>query len=81
MSELREWNVWPPEEKQNVLVAPSAGRDGSAGLRVQVKAPSDGNWPDFHIFHDADLPLVEGHRYRVRCALDRRSSVALQVLH
>ena len=59
-----EWNVWPPEQKSDVDVAAGAGRDGSVGLRVQVKAPADGNWPDFHIYHNADLPLVDGHHYR-----------------
>lgn len=60
-----EWNVWPPELKENVAVVPGVGHDGSAGLLVQIKAPADGNWPDFHIYHAADLPLAEGHRYRV----------------
>lgn len=62
----REWNVWPPEQKENVAVATGAGREGSSGLRVQVRAPEDGNWPDFHIYHSANLSLVEGHRYRAR---------------
>ncbi len=61
----REWNVWPPELKDNATVVPGAGSENSAGLRVQVKAPTDGNWPDFHIYHNAELPLVDGHHYRV----------------
>lgn len=63
----REWNIWPPPAQNTVgavEVVPGTGRDNSAGLRVQIKAPADGNWPDFHIYHNADLPLIEGHRYR-----------------
>lgn len=65
----REWNVWPPDARNTVgvvAVAPGAGRDASSGLRVQIQAPADGPWPDFHIYHNADLALVAGHRYRVR---------------
>ena len=64
----RSWNVWPPE-KQNtvgaVAVEPGSGRDGSAGLHVALHSPADGTWPDFHIYHQADLTLRKGHRYRV----------------
>lgn len=65
----REWNVWPPDVQNTVgvvTVAPGAGRDASSGLRVQIHAPADGQWPDFHIYHNADLSLVAGHRYRVQ---------------
>ena len=65
----REWNVWPPDARNTVgvvSVAPGAGRNGSAGLRVRIHAPADGQWPDFHIYHNGDLSLVAGHRYRVR---------------
>ncbi len=62
------WNIWPPPTQNNVgtiEVVPGAGRDKSAALRIQLKAPANGTWPDFHIYHNADLPLVENHRYRV----------------
>jgi beta-galactosidase len=64
----REWFVWPPAPQNTVgtvRVEPNAGSDGSAGLRVHLKAPPGGVWPDFHIYHKPDLALVQGHRYRV----------------
>jgi hypothetical protein len=64
----RDWTVWPPGVKNDVgtvTVKPGAGRDGSAGLHVELKAPADGQWPDFHIYHQANLRLVQGHHYRV----------------
>lgn len=64
----RDWSVWPPDERNTVgtvRVEPGAGRDGSAGLHITIKAPPGGEWPDFHIYHKADLTLVKGHHYRV----------------
>ena len=62
------WTFWPTG-KQNtvgeVQVEPHCGRDGSAGLHVRLQAPPDGNWPDFHIYHHANLTLHRGARYRV----------------
>ena len=62
------WTFWPTG-KQNtvgeVQVEPGCGRDGSAGLHVGLKAPPDGDWPDFHIYHHANLALRRGARYRV----------------
>ena len=64
----RSWNVWPTE-KQNtvgtVTVEPGSGRDGSNGLHVALRALPDGSWPDFHIYHRANLALRKGHRYQV----------------
>lgn len=63
---FKGWNIWPPQNNVgNVEVVPNFGHDKSAGLRINLKAPNDGNWPDFHIYHNADLPLIENHRYRV----------------
>lgn len=64
----RDWTCWPPDGKNTVgavAVVAGAGRDGSAALRVNLKAPPDGNWPDFHIYHHPQLTLTKGHRYRV----------------
>ncbi len=62
------WNIWPPGERNTVgtvSVEPGKGRHGSAALHVALKAPPGGTWPDFHIYHQADLALRLGHRYRV----------------
>ena len=64
----RDWTFWPQGAANTVgtiAVTPGAGRQGSAGLRVTLNAPPDGRWPDFHIYHHANLALVEGRRYRV----------------
>lgn len=64
----KQWNIWPPPTQNTVgtvEVVPATGHEKSAGLRIQLKAPNDGNWPDFHLYHNADLPLIENHRYRV----------------
>ncbi|MHB1035115.1 MAG: beta-galactosidase [Pirellulales bacterium] len=61
------WRVWPQAEKNTVgqvEVLPGRGREGSAALCVTLKAPPNGQWPDFHIYHDADLALRKDHRYR-----------------
>ncbi len=64
----RSWNVWPPGPQNtvgSVRVEAGQGRNGSAGLHVRLRAPPAGHWPDFHIFHQANLALHKGHRYRV----------------
>ena len=48
-----------------IEIAPHAGHDGAAALHVKLRAPPDGNWPDFHIYHQPRLAIREGHRYRV----------------
>ena len=40
------------------------GRDGTSGLQVKLSAPAKGAWPDFHVYHKANLDMVKGHRYR-----------------
>jgi len=64
----RDWTFWPAG-KQNTVgvieIAPHAGHDGAAALHVKLRAPPDGNWPDFHIYHQPRLAIREGHRYRV----------------
>jgi beta-galactosidase len=64
----RDWTFWPlgaPNTVGTAQVAPGAGRDASAGLRVVLKSPPDGRWPDFHVYHQPRLQIVQGHRYRV----------------
>jgi beta-galactosidase len=64
----RDWVVWPPGEENtvgNVQIVAGAGRDGSNGLCVALQKPTHGSWPDFHIYHRANLALNRDHRYRV----------------
>lgn len=64
----RDWTFWPPGAANTVAtvrVAPGAGHQGSAGLHIQLKSPPTGPWPDFHVYSQARLKLIEGHRYRV----------------
>ena len=61
-------DLWPPGAQNtvgSVSVEPGKGRDGSAALHIALSAPPTGNWPDFHIYHQANLALRKGHRYRV----------------
>lgn len=63
-----DWTNWPTGGQNTVgtiRVEPGMGQGGSAGLRVSLKAPPNGQWPDFHIYHLPNLALVQGHRYRV----------------
>ena len=63
-----EWTFWPTGSANTVgeiAVVPGCGREGSAGLRVRLKAPPDDRWPGFHIYHHPNLSLRHGHRYRV----------------
>jgi hypothetical protein len=46
-------------------VEPAAGADQSAGLRVTLKSPPDGKWPDWHLYHLPNLPIEQGRKYRV----------------
>ncbi len=62
------WSIWPLGEQNTVgkvEVQLGCGRDGSSGLRVALKAPPGNQWPDFHIYHHANLALRKGHQYRV----------------
>ena len=64
----RRWTVWPPGAKNTVGqvgLEPGSGRDGSTSLHVVLKPPADGTWPDFHVYHQANLRVIEGHRLRV----------------
>lgn len=65
----RSWTFWPPGEQNTVGVLDvqaGKGREKSAALCVSLRNPPDGRWPDFHIYHHANLALRSGHRYRVR---------------
>lgn len=64
----RDWTFWPTGAANTVgtpSVEPGAGRNGSAALRVRLKVPPGGHWPDFHIYHHSNLAIAKDHRYRV----------------
>ena len=63
----RAWHIWPPGDQNTVGtvdLAAGRGRDASTGLRIRLRQPA-GEWPDFHLHHEANLGLLRGHRYRV----------------
>jgi beta-galactosidase len=65
----RAWTFWPPGDQNTVgtiRVDANKGRAQSAALGVTLRNPPDGRWPDFHIYHHANLALRAGHRYQVR---------------
>ncbi len=64
----RDWASWPPGPANTVgtvLVEPSVGASGTAGLHVKLRQPSAGQWPDWHIYHQANLAIARGKHYRV----------------
>ncbi len=89
----QQWHTWPPRGNTSggktsanntvgkVALAPRAGVDQSPCLHIQLTSPTDGNWPDFHIYHQPNLSLQKGHRYRVsfwaRATSARSLAVAL----
>jgi hypothetical protein len=64
-----------------IKVEPDVGESGSAGLHVRLHPPASGDWPDWHIYHLPNLPIVRGGHYRVsfwaRAEPARDLSVAL----
>ena len=66
-SHWTSWPVGPQNTVGTIQVEPGCGRNGSGGLHVKLTAPPKGSaWPDFHIYHHANLALQRGHRYQVR---------------
>lgn len=64
----RDWHTWPLAEQNTVgkvQVEPACGKDGGSGLHIAIQNPKDGTWPDFHLYHEANLSIVAGHKYRV----------------
>ncbi len=62
----RDWTFWPVGPANTVgtvSVEPGVGHQGTVGLHVNLRTPADGAWPDFHIYHQTNLHITEGHRY------------------
>lgn len=78
----RDWTYWPPHATNTVAaiaVVPGKGETGSAALNVRLRAPAQGAWPDFHIYHHPNLVLIEGHSYRVQFWAQAQPSQPLTV--
>ena len=65
----RDWTFWPTGAANTVgkiAVEAQAGQGGGPGLHVELAEPPGGQWPDFHIYHQANLRITEGRHYRMR---------------
>jgi beta-galactosidase len=63
-----DWRSWPPAEQNTVAayrMEAGQGEGGAPALHISLHNPANGTWPDFHIYHEANLTLRKGHRYRV----------------
>ena len=63
-----DWQSWPIGAQNNVgeyNMESGTGEANAPALHVSIRKPPNGNWPDFHIYHEANLTFVQGHRYRV----------------
>lgn len=64
------WRIWPPKNNVGtVQTLPGTGQDGSTALVIDLTAPTNGAWPDFHVYHNANLKLEFNKTYRFRCQL------------
>ena len=64
----RDWCYWPPEPANTlgkVIIEPRTGAGGTAGMHIQIRQPATGQWPDWHIYHAPNLPIIRGHNYRI----------------
>lgn len=64
----RDWTHWPTDAgntvgRIDVVSGPGEGNRGV--LQVQLVKPAGGKWPDFHVYHHANLSLEKGRTYRV----------------
>jgi len=82
-AELQQhWTFWPIGAQNTVGtvdVVDGQGRDGSRALRVALREPADGTWPDFHIYHVPNLAIEAGRHYRVsfRVQCDRERELTV----
>jgi len=64
----RDWTSWPQGAQNTVAkisVEPSAGPNGLSALHIALQNPPSGVWPGFHVYHQTNLAIVQGHHYRV----------------
>jgi hypothetical protein len=64
----RDWTFWPSGAQNTVgtiTVEPREGRNGSSALQIALKNPPNGQWPDFHLYHQTRLQITKQHRYQV----------------
>ncbi len=63
-----DWTFWPTGAANTVGtvdVVAGKGNADSAALQISLKDPK-GPWPDFHVYHLANLGIQKGHRYAVK---------------
>ncbi|OGV67614.1 MAG: hypothetical protein A2283_07600 [Lentisphaerae bacterium RIFOXYA12_FULL_48_11] len=56
----KTWNQWPVGTANTSATVDTV--DGA--VRVTLKKPTDGNWPDFHLHSDTALRFTAGRSYR-----------------
>ncbi|MDR0869918.1 MAG: hypothetical protein LBN39_03915 [Planctomycetaceae bacterium] len=64
----KEWTFYPQGTANTtgtVSVESTGGIAHSGALKIQITAPKDGNYPDFHVFHFANLALDQTKKYRL----------------
>jgi hypothetical protein len=64
------WHAWPPPPANTV----GTWTFGGGALRVTLRDPPDGRWPDFHFHSRADLSLRADRTYR--CTFRARATPA-----
>ena len=77
-----DWNTWPPVPQNTVgtVTAVTNGSDNHTGyLHVEVQAPPNGTWPDFHMYHNANIHLIKGREYTVSMWIRSSSRRAITV--
>ena len=69
----KAWNVFPPGERNTVGTV--AVQEGV--LRVELRQPAVGSWPDFHLHSDLGLRFAAGRSYR--CEFMARASAPAEL--
>lgn len=62
------WSIWPPGPQNTVgwvEIVSDASSPSKHSLQVELQAPKQGTWPDFHIYCRPTLQIKKGNRYRV----------------
>ncbi len=69
----KTWNLWP-SGKDNKVAAVDAV---DSAIRVTLKKPADGHWPDFHLHSNTALRFETGRTYR--CSFRARAMPAQEL--
>lgn len=62
-----QWCRWPVGDRKTFEseVAADEKQSGNMALRLSLAEPSNGQWPDAHVFTMPNLSLTQGKKYRV----------------